>query len=95
MASAIRIPPSPPFMSKFFTYILYSPSHNKHYFGYTSDLQRRLSFHNSGLSTFTKKFLPWNLVYFEEFDSRAEAMKREKFFKSYQGYKWLKENNII
>ena len=82
-------------MSKFFTYILYSPSYNKHYFGYTSDLKRRLEFHNSGLSTFIKKFLPWNLIYFEEFDSRSEAMKREKFFKSYQGYKWLKENKII
>ncbi|WP_337866178.1 GIY-YIG nuclease family protein, partial [Ignavibacterium sp.] len=33
-------------MSKFFTYILYSPNFNKHYFGYTSDLQKRLFYHN-------------------------------------------------
>ncbi|WP_337866426.1 GIY-YIG nuclease family protein [Ignavibacterium sp.] len=82
-------------MSKFFTYILYSPNFNKHYFGYTSDLQKRLFYHNSALSTYTKKYLPWELIYFEEFDSRTDAIKREKFFKSYQGYKWLKENNII
>ena len=82
-------------MSKFFTYILYYPNFKKHYFGYTSDLQKRLLYHNSGLSTYTKKYMPWELIYFEEFDSRTDAIKREKFFKSYQGYKWLKENNII
>ncbi|AFH49489.1 Hypothetical protein IALB_1782 [Ignavibacterium album JCM 16511] len=82
-------------MTKFFTYILFSAKHNKHYFGHTSNLQKRISDHNSGLSTFTKKYLPWELIYFEEFDSRAEAMKREKFFKSYLGYKWLKQNKII
>ncbi|WP_348344870.1 GIY-YIG nuclease family protein, partial [Ignavibacterium sp.] len=62
-------------MNKFFTYILFSPKFNKHYFGHTSNLQKRITEHNSGLSTFTKKYLPWELIYFEEFNSRAEAMK--------------------
>ncbi len=82
-------------MNKFYTYILKSKLNNKHYFGHTSDLDKRLLDHNSGLSTYTKKFMPWELIYFEEFTTRSEAMKREKFFKSLPGYHWLKENNII
>jgi len=46
-------------MATFFTYILKSVNHNKHYFGHTSDLQKRLNEHKTGLSTYTKKFLPW------------------------------------
>ncbi len=82
-------------MSKFYTYILFSPKFNKHYYGHTSNLSKRFDDHNNGLSVYTKKFIPWELIYFEEFDSRSEAIKREKFFKSFEGYIWLKENNII
>jgi putative endonuclease len=82
-------------MEKYFTYILKSKNHNKHYYGYTSDLEKRLTEHNSGLSSYTKKFLPWDLIYFEEFSSRTEAVRRENFFKSLAGYHWLKENKII
>ncbi len=82
-------------MNKFYTYILKSCICNKHYYGHTSNLNKRLEEHNSGLSRFTKAYAPWELIYTEEFDTRTEAMKREKFFKSYDGYKWLKEKNII
>jgi len=82
-------------MNKFYAYILKSNSHNKHYFGHTSNLEKRLVDHNLGLSTFTKIYIPWDLVYFEEFSSRSAAMKREKFFKSLDGYHWLRNNRII
>ncbi len=82
-------------MDKFYAYILFSPKFNKHYFGHTSNLSKRIRDHNEGLSNYTKKSMPWELIYFEEFNSRSEAIKREKFFKSYKGYKWLKQNNII
>ncbi len=82
-------------MTKFYTYILFSPKFNKHYYGHTSNLNRRLIEHNLGLSKFTKKYTPWKVVYFEEFQTRSEAMKREKYFKSLAGYHWLKEKNII
>jgi len=51
--------------------------------------------HNNGLSGYTKKYIPWKLIYSEEFTTRSEAMMREKFFKSIAGYHWLKEKNII
>ncbi len=82
-------------MTKFYTYILKNKIHNKHYYGHTSNLDKRLNDHNSGLSTFTKKYLPWALIYSEVFNTRAEAMKREKYFKNIAGYHWLKERNII
>ncbi len=82
-------------MGKFHTYILKSISSNKHYFGHTSDLEKRLFEHNLGLSTFTKRYIPWELFYLEEFNSRSEAKKREKFFKSLGSYHWLMNEGII
>ena len=99
----VRISPSPQLikflpdfiMNHFYVYILKSIILNKHYYGHTSNLEKRISDHNLGLSNFTKKYIPWELIYFEEFPTRSEAMKREKFFKSFDGYHWLKDNHII
>jgi hypothetical protein len=33
--------------------------------------------------------------YSEAFSTRAEAVRREKFFKSIAGYRWLREKGII
>jgi len=66
----------------FYTYILYSKSARKHYYGHTNNLDKRLNEHNSGLSKFTKKYSPWELIYFETFQNRSEAMKRENFSKA-------------
>jgi len=35
------------------------------------------------------------LHYFEEFETRSEAFKRERFFKSIDGYNYLKSQKII
>ena len=61
------------------------------YTGHTQDLESRLAAHNRGLSRYTKQRGPWVLVYSEEFETRSEAMKREKFFKSGKGREALKE----
>ncbi|MFO7523885.1 MAG: GIY-YIG nuclease family protein [Ignavibacteriaceae bacterium] len=82
-------------MDKYFTYILQSKNHNKHYYGHTSNLDKRIVDHNLGLSIYKKKYLPWELIYLEEFPTRSKAIKREKFFKSLSGFHWLKEKNII
>ena len=48
------------------------------YTGWTIDLKKRLEVHNSGAGAkYTKGRLPVKLVYYEEFDSRVEAMSRE------------------
>ncbi|HTL80482.1 MAG TPA: GIY-YIG nuclease family protein [Bacteroidia bacterium] len=64
-------------------YILYSESSNRTYVGQTSDLEKRLVYHNEiSIGSFTSKFRPWKLIHSEKFDSRSEAMRREKWFKS-------------
>ncbi len=61
----------------------------------SSDLKKRMSYHNSGKSRYTKTRRPWKLHYFETYATKGEALKREKFFKSINGYNWLKDNKII
>lgn len=52
------------------------------YSGYTTDLHRREKVHNSGKGAkYTRTRLPVKLVYFEEFDNKIDAMKREYAFK--------------
>ncbi|MFH1387148.1 MAG: GIY-YIG nuclease family protein [bacterium] len=75
----------------FYTYVLHSLSFDCYYVGSTGNLEKRIQEHNSGLSRFTKGRKPWELVYKEEFPTRGEAMKREKFFKSGQGRELIKE----
>jgi putative endonuclease len=65
----------------FFTYIIQSEQDQSFYIGLTSDLQQRLERHNAGLSNYTSGKAPWKLVYFEEYLTKTEALKREKFLK--------------
>ncbi|TZF85999.1 GIY-YIG nuclease family protein (plasmid) [Pedobacter sp. BS3] len=66
---------------KYKTYILQSEQDSSFYIGYTEDLEKRLLFHNQGLSKYTSKKIPWKVAYFEEFETRSEAQKRELFLK--------------
>ena len=52
-----------------------------YYIGYTTDLNRRLSEHNSGKSSYTSGKMPWKVIYYEIFSTKKEALKREKFLK--------------
>ncbi len=48
------------------------------YTGYTNDLDNRIETHNSGRGAkYTRSRLPVELVYFEEFCAKEEAMSRE------------------
>lgn len=48
------------------------------YTGWTTDLERRLKEHNSGKGAkYTKSRRPVLLAYYETFDTKEEAMKRE------------------
>ena len=75
----------------YYVYVLRSQTSGKTYIGQTKDLEKRLWAHNSGLSPYTKGRGPWGLLYHEEFETRGEAMKREKFFKTGKGREFLKE----
>jgi putative endonuclease len=79
----------------FFTYILKSEKDNTFYYGSTQDILDRVKHHNSGKVRYTKGHIPYKLHYYESFQTRSEAMLREKFFKSIDGYNWLKTQGII
>ena len=65
----------------YYVYILQSAKDSSYYIGYTSNIIRRLSEHNSGKTRYTSKKRPWEIVYFEDFTSKSDAIKREKFLK--------------
>ena len=51
---------------------------NTLYTGWTKSLEKRLTAHNSGRGAkYTRARLPVEIVYFEEFEDKKEAMKRE------------------
>ena len=75
----------------YYVYVLKSESSGKSYVGQTQDLEKRLWAHNNGLSSYTKGRGPWKLVYSEEFETRSQAMGREKFFKTGHGRDFIKK----
>ena len=65
-------------------YIIYSPKLDKYYIGYSSDVENRLRKHNSNSKGFSNLGKPWILMYSELFDSKKEAMAREKQLKNWK-----------
>lgn len=64
-------------MSKNYTYVLRCAD-GTFYTGWTTDLTRRVDVHNSGQGAkYTRARRPVELVYYETFDTRQDAMQRE------------------
>jgi putative endonuclease len=61
------------------------------YVGATADLKRRISDHNSGKSTHTEKFKPWELVWYCAFPDKYKALAFEKYLKSHSGRAFAKK----
>ncbi len=79
----------------FFAYILRSLKDGSYYYGSTEDLESRLLEHNAGKVRYTKGHRPYELHYSEQFATRSEALRREKFFKSIAGYRWLRGQAVL
>ena len=74
----------------FYAYVLKSLKNGKKYTGCTSKtLQERLRQHNKGCNRWTRSNKPFELIYYEKYDNKTEAIKRENFLKSGQGRKFL------
>lgn len=75
-----------------YVYIL-KCSDNTLYTGWTNNIEKRIKVHNDGKGAkYTRARLPVELVYFEEFDDKREAMKREYAIKKLTRQK--KENLV-
>lgn len=75
--------------NKFYTYVLLSKKDGKFYIGQTNDAQARFKMHNEGRVISTKNRRPFKLILIEEYETRSEAFKRERFLKNGQGREWL------
>jgi putative endonuclease len=75
----------------YYVYLLRSISSGRLYKGFCSDLEQRLHEHNSGKTASTRPFIPWEIVYFEEFKSINQAIAREKYLKTSAGRKFIKK----
>ena len=64
----------------YFVYVLQNPE-GRLYIGFTTNLQRRIHQHQEGKGGWTRGRGPWELVYWETFTNRAEAMRREQNLK--------------
>ena len=79
---------------KYTTYVLKSIKDGKRYIGFTNNLTQRTKKHNRGGVASTKKRIPLKVIHAEQFETREEAEKSERFLKSGQGRKWLNNNGI-
>ena len=75
----------------FYAYVLQSIDHNFIYKGHCQDLNKRLSQHNSGMTQSIRPYIPFKIIYKEEFETEKEAIAREKYFKSSAGRRYLKK----
>jgi putative endonuclease len=69
----------------FYVYVLRSETTHRRYVGSCADLPKRLARHNGGVINATKAGVPWILLYSEPFSTRAEAVRRELYFKTGRG----------
>jgi putative endonuclease len=74
----------------FYAYVIQSQKDKSFYKGHCENIEKRLAQHNAGLTKSIKNKTPFTLVYFETFQTREEAIKREKYFKSAAGRRFLK-----
>ncbi|MBD3226428.1 MAG: GIY-YIG nuclease family protein, partial [Caldithrix sp.] len=79
----------------YYTYILTSLKYQGYYYGSTFDLQTRIKTHNAGKVKSTKSRRPLKRHNYETFQTKRDAIQRERFFKSTGGYTWLKNQAII
>ena len=74
----------------FFTYVLISERDNKFYIGFTDDLEKRLEGHHNGTVASTAYRRPLKLIYYEACLNSKDALKREKYFKTGFGRRFLR-----
>jgi len=78
-----------------YLYVLRSASSHKWYIGQTSDLRSRFDQHNNGQNASTQSGIPWELVYYEAYQTKDFALQREAKLKAHgKGFAELKKRII-
>ncbi|MDD2731050.1 MAG: GIY-YIG nuclease family protein [Candidatus Portnoybacteria bacterium] len=74
----------------YYLYLLLQ-NNNSIYTGSTSDLKRRLKDHETGKVMSTKHRRPLRLIHYEAFFLKSDAQRRERFLKTTEGKRLLKQ----
>ena len=67
----------------------------RYYYGHTKNLDERLTAHNSKKVRSSEARVSFELIYFEEFNTKSEAYNQELYFKFKEDKIYLKEKNVI
>ena len=68
---------------------------DQEYTGASADLKPRLADHNSGKSTHTAKFMPWELIWYCAFHEKHQALQFETYLKSHSGRAFAKKRLTV
>ncbi|OGL40316.1 hypothetical protein A3J32_02460 [Candidatus Saccharibacteria bacterium RIFCSPLOWO2_02_FULL_46_7] len=68
----------------FYVYVLLCAD-DQFYIGFTNDLKSRVTSHNLGQIPSTKSRLPAQLIFYECYINKYDALRREKYFKTTKG----------
>jgi putative endonuclease len=79
----------------FYVYVLKSEVDGSLYKGHCQDIEVRIKQHNSGQTVSIKNKIPFVLIYKEEFETREEAIKRERYLKTAAGRRFLKKKLVF
>jgi len=74
----------------YYVYVLKSAKNDSLYTGFSCDVKKRFLEHNRGAVSSTKRYVPWQLIFFEGYRSEKDAKRRERYLKTSQGMRLLK-----
>ncbi len=79
----------------FYVYVLQSIKTGRRYVGSCENLDERVRRHNLGHSKATRHGVPWTLMHIESFSSRADATRKELYYKSGRGRDELDRLSVV
>jgi putative endonuclease len=75
----------------YFVYVLYSKAFDKIYIGSSGNVRARLDSHNDPRNKgYTSRYRPWFVIYEEKFESKHEALIRERQLKTSKGRDFIR-----
>ncbi len=72
-------------MTFYYVYVLQSKKKHFIYVGFTTNLKRRFKEHNNEEELSTKHYAPFKLIFYEAYQNKKDAMRRERYFKTTKG----------
>lgn len=72
-------------MKFYFVYVLLSLKDRKFYIGYSEEVFSRFEDHQRGKNISTANRKPLDLIFYEAFRSKSDALRREQYFKTSKG----------